>query len=54
MAASGNVKTCHHPLQTSNLAIHMYPALQLMQAQFCQGKILRMKILWMISFETKP
>ena len=38
--AAGKVKTCHHHLQMSNVAIHMYPALQLMQA----NGILKMKI----------
>ena len=37
VAVAGNVKTCHHPLQVSSVVIHMYPALQLMQA----NKILR-------------
>ena len=32
--AAGKVKTCHHHLQMSNVAIHMYPALQMMQAKF--------------------
>ena len=39
-AAAGKIKTYHHHLQVSNLAAHVYPALQLMQA-----------ILWQLSFE---
>ena len=39
-ATAGKIKTYHHHLQVSNLAVHVYPALQLMQA-----------ILWQLSFE---
>ena len=28
-AAAGKIKTCHHLLQISNVAVHKYPALQL-------------------------
>ena len=29
LTAAGKVRTYHHPLQVLNIAIHMYPALQL-------------------------
>ena len=32
-ATAAKVKACHHPLQVSDVAIQVYPALQLMQAQ---------------------
>ena len=37
--AAGRVETCLHPLQVSSVAIHVYPAIQLMQA-----KVLPMKL----------
>ena len=39
-AAAGKIKTYHHCLQMSNLAVYAYPALQVMQV-----------ILWQLSFE---
>ena len=48
MAAAGEVKACHHLLQLSNIAVHMYHALQLMQV-----KVLRMKSL-QIAYKSKP
>ena len=32
--AAGKLKTCHHYFQVSNVAIHVYPTLQTMQAKF--------------------
>lgn len=32
IAAADKVETCHHPLQESYIAVHVYPALQLGQA----------------------
>ena len=32
--AAGKVKIYHHHLQVSDVAIHVYPALQMMQAKF--------------------
>ena len=30
VAAAGKVKTCHHHLQVSHVAIHVYPVLRLL------------------------
>ena len=32
-AAAAKVKACHHPLQVSDIAIQVHPALQSMQAK---------------------
>ena len=34
MAATTKVKACYHPLQVLDVAVQVYPALQLMQAKF--------------------
>ena len=40
VAVAGKVKTCHHRLQVSNIVvIHVYPALQLLQANFLPMKL---------------
>ena len=33
MAAATKLRTCHHPLQVSDVTVQVYPALQLMQAK---------------------
>ena len=39
VAAAGKVETCHYHLQVANyIDIHVYPALQLMQAKFLPMK----------------
>ena len=43
------IKTCHHWLQLSNVVIHIYSALQLMQDKLLQWNF-RMKILQMTSW----
>ena len=37
--AAGRVETCLHPLQVSSVAIHVYPAIQLMQAKVFPMKL---------------
>ena len=47
-AAAAKVKACHHPLQVSDVAIQVYPALQLMQV-----KVLPIKF-WGWKFYRQP
>ena len=50
VAAAGKVKTPHHPLQLSNIAVHVHPSLQ---AKIFTNKILRMEILQMTTWPQK-
>ena len=44
-AVAAKAKAYHHPLQVSDIAVQVYPALQLMQEKvLATNKVLRMKI----------